>query len=70
MGLAGRLITDQIQRILANTEVPILHVKTDNTPAIRLYAALGFGVRKAMTVFILERATGGVAAGAGAREEK
>ena len=70
MGLAGRLIIDQVQRILANTEVPILHVKTDNTPAIRLYAALGFGVRKAMTVFILERAAGGVAAGAGARDEK
>jgi len=57
MGLAGRLITDQIQRILANTEVPVLHVKTGNTAAIRLYSALGFSVRKAMTVFILERAS-------------
>jgi ribosomal protein S18 acetylase RimI-like enzyme len=70
MGLAGHLISDQLQRILANHEVPILHVKTDNTPAIRLYSTLGFSERKALTVFILERAAGAVAAGTGGPEEK
>lgn len=54
-GLARRIILDQINRIRRESEVPFLHVKADNDAAIRLYDSLGFGLRKAMTVIILEK---------------
>jgi predicted GNAT family acetyltransferase len=52
-GLAGKLINYQIRRICAASQIPFLHVKTDNEHAIRLYERLGFVIRKEMKVFIL-----------------
>jgi GNAT superfamily N-acetyltransferase len=44
-GLASRLIRDQVGRIRARSETPMLHVMASNTGAIRLYEALGFTLR-------------------------
>lgn len=54
-GLARRIILDQVKRIRRESEVPFLHVKADNDSAIRLYESLGFVLRKAMKVTILEK---------------
>lgn len=55
-GLAGILLRDQIKRVIAESGIPFLHVKTSNTAAVRLYQRLGFAVRRPLTVTILEQA--------------
>lgn len=48
-GLAALLVTEVARRIVARGERPFLHVAADNAPAIRLYDALGFEVRREVT---------------------
>ncbi|MBH8558433.1 GNAT family N-acetyltransferase [Hymenobacter negativus] len=54
-GYAARLIQRQAQRIVAAAGIPFLHVKADNTRAIRLYQHLGFVTRKEMSFHIIRK---------------
>nr|WP_294792762.1 GNAT family N-acetyltransferase [uncultured Mucilaginibacter sp.] len=53
-GYARQLLTKQINRILAASDIPYLHVKHDNNRAIDLYKSLGFSVRSDMFFYILK----------------
>jgi len=53
-GYARQLLTNQINRILAASDTPYLHVKHDNKRAIDLYLSLGFSVRSDMYFYILK----------------
>lgn len=53
-GYARQLLTNQINRILATSDTPYLHVKHDNKRAIDLYLSLGFSVRSDMYFYILK----------------
>lgn len=55
LGLARRLSALVATRIRARGEQPYLHVWADNHAAIALYEALGFGVRAAVNVAVLEQ---------------
>ncbi len=52
-GLASRLIGALVAGIHDRSERPFLHVLTTNTNAIRLYEALGFSVRRPLTISVL-----------------
>jgi len=58
-GLARSLSAHVARRILARGETPYLHAYASNTPAIQLYAALGFRLRAEMHVAALVRAPAG-----------
>ena len=53
-GYARRLLTNQVNRILATSGTPFLHVKHDNKRAVDLYLSLGFSVRSDMYFYILK----------------
>ena len=53
-GYARQLLTNQINRILATSDIPYLHVKYDNKRAVDLYLSLGFSVRSDMYFYILK----------------
>jgi predicted GNAT family acetyltransferase len=55
-GYAGALMREVTRRILARGELAFLHVYASNTGAIALYEALGFALRREMTMMVLERA--------------
>lgn len=55
-GLARLLSMYVAGRILERGEVPFLHAYATNTAAIRLYETIGFTLRSAMHVAVLERA--------------
>ena len=55
-GYARQLLRHQAQRIRAEAEIPFLHVKADNTGAIKLYQSLGFTTRKEMSICIIRKA--------------
>jgi GNAT superfamily N-acetyltransferase len=52
-GLANKLISTLVARILARSETPFLHVKTDNISAERLYETLGFRTRRLINLGVL-----------------
>jgi predicted GNAT family acetyltransferase len=52
-GLARRLVSVLVARIVARAETPFLHVKTDNASAERVYEALGFRTRRLINLAIL-----------------
>ncbi len=54
-GYARQLLTNQVNRILAISDTPYLHVKHDNKRAIDLYLSLGFSVRSDMYFYILKK---------------
>lgn len=54
-GLATQLMARQIQRIKALGEIPFLHVKSENSRAIKVYTALGFEKRKEMIIYIIKK---------------
>jgi len=49
-GLATRLVRAVTAGIAVRGEGAVLHVVTDNTPAIRLYESLGFEVRRTLDI--------------------
>ncbi|ALW85552.1 hypothetical protein AUC43_10890 [Hymenobacter sedentarius] len=55
-GYARQLLQYQAQRIRAAAGIPFLHVKADNTGAIKLYQSLGFRTRKEMSIYIIRKA--------------
>lgn len=54
-GYASMLITDQVNRIITGSEIPILHVRKDNANAIKLYQKLGFVIRKEMIAYAIQK---------------
>lgn len=54
-GYARRLLLHQINMIRQQSDVPILHVKTDNEGAIRLYESVGFNIRRALNVIVFKK---------------
>ncbi|BAV05098.1 acetyltransferase [Filimonas lacunae] len=54
-GYAGMLIREQMKRIVAQGCLPFLHVKKENSGAIRLYEKLGFGIRSEITAWVFRR---------------
>ncbi|MDB5270642.1 MAG: hypothetical protein JWP58_3682 [Hymenobacter sp.] len=54
-GYAGQLIQRQARRIVSAAGTPFLHVKADNTRAIKLYEHLGFVARKEMSFYIIQK---------------
>ena len=54
-GYATNLIVRQVKNILAQSAIPFLHVKKENTNAIKLYNTLGFSVRKEMFIYGIKK---------------
>lgn len=55
-GYAAALSAIVARRILARGETPFLHAYADNAAAIRLYEALGFSLRRVVTLTVLRPA--------------
>lgn len=53
-GLATKILSHQIHRIKSASGIPILHVDRGHPRTIHFYEHLGFEIRKALTVFIIE----------------
>ncbi|WP_121809817.1 GNAT family N-acetyltransferase [Mucilaginibacter kameinonensis] len=54
-GYAGKLLMNQAKRIKAASEIPFLHVKSENERAIKVYEKLGFVTRKEMSFYVLKK---------------
>lgn len=54
-GYATNLILRQVENILAQSDIPFLHVRKENITAIKLYKALGFSVRKEMFIYGIKK---------------
>jgi predicted GNAT family acetyltransferase len=52
---ASQLLLHQIHRIKAAAGIPFLHVKADNTRAIRVYETLGFVLRREMNIYFIQK---------------
>jgi len=54
-GHARQLLLSQIHRIKALSEIPFLHVRFDNTRAIKVYENLGFATRRDVHFYVLKK---------------
>jgi ribosomal protein S18 acetylase RimI-like enzyme len=54
-GYARQLMLSQIFRIQSESCTPFLHVRTDNSRAIKIYQEIGFKIRKPMYIYILQK---------------
>lgn len=54
-GYARQLISSQIAKILAKSDIPFLHVKTDNINAIKLYESLGLVTRRQLAINMIKK---------------
>ncbi|TIU40383.1 MAG: GNAT family N-acetyltransferase, partial [Mesorhizobium sp.] len=55
-GLARLLSLFVANRIMARGEVPYLHAFANNAAAIKLYESIGFRLRSAMNIAVVQRA--------------
>ncbi|MDB5117740.1 MAG: hypothetical protein JWQ79_3232 [Mucilaginibacter sp.] len=55
-GYARKLLTYHINRIIAESNIPFLHVRHDNERAIKVYESLGFLKRTEVYFYILKKA--------------
>ena len=55
-GYARALIMSQVHRMISGSEIPFLHVKADNSRAIKIYEALGFVLRKQIFIYTFQKA--------------
>lgn len=53
-GYASSLVSVLIQRITKRSEIPFLHVRTENPSAIRVYEKLGFKTRRIINITIVK----------------
>lgn len=56
-GYGNALVSAVVSRIIRRGETPILHVKAENTTAVRLYERLGFKVRARLHLAVIKRGT-------------
>jgi predicted GNAT family acetyltransferase len=56
-GYARALITHLVGKIRARNNTPFLHVRADNTRAIKVYKQLGFTTRKEMSINFIKKKT-------------
>jgi ribosomal protein S18 acetylase RimI-like enzyme len=54
-GLARKVLNELIRNIIASGNIPYLHVRADNTRAIKLYQHLGFVIRTEMYFHVIKR---------------
>ena len=54
-GYATNLISRQIDNIRANLAIPFLHVKAENSNAIKLYNGLGFSAKREMFIYRIKK---------------
>ncbi|MGF1925657.1 MAG: GNAT family N-acetyltransferase [Bacteroidia bacterium] len=54
-GYAHSLLREQVRRILEKSQVPFLHVRNDNSAAVKLYQKLGFKIRTGMIASVLKK---------------
>ncbi|MEO6837185.1 MAG: GNAT family N-acetyltransferase [Ginsengibacter sp.] len=54
-GLASLLILSQVSRMLSSSQIPFLHVLSDNIKAIQLYYNLGFVKRSDINIYLAEK---------------
>ncbi|MBK0379642.1 GNAT family N-acetyltransferase [Mucilaginibacter segetis] len=54
-GYARQLLIQHINRILANGEIPFLHVRDDNDRAIKVYQRLGFVIRTRVNFYFIKK---------------
>ena len=54
-GLASQLILSQVYRMLSSSQIPFLHVLSDNAKAIQLYYHLGFVKRSDINIYLVEK---------------
>jgi predicted GNAT family acetyltransferase len=54
-GYATALILHLATLIRAQSAIPFLHVRTDNTSAIKVYKKLGFSIHQEVTISILQK---------------
>ena len=56
-GYASALVSQLVHEISARKEIPFLHVRADNSEAIRVYERLGFVIRRELYVSVVSRAS-------------
>lgn len=55
LGYARQLLLYQVSKIREEDRIPILHVKSDNSRAIKLYESVGFAVSRTLNVLIFRK---------------
>jgi ribosomal protein S18 acetylase RimI-like enzyme len=55
-GYARQLLLYQMNRIIAASDIPFLHVRNDNERAIKVYSALGFVTRREIFFYVMQKA--------------
>jgi predicted GNAT family acetyltransferase len=54
-GYAFELLVKQVNQVLKQNEIPFLHVRADNSAAIKLYEKVGFKIRTAMQAIVITK---------------
>ncbi|QMU30907.1 GNAT family N-acetyltransferase [Adhaeribacter radiodurans] len=53
-GLAQKIVTALVNKILAESRIPMLHLNTDNNSAYNLYTKIGFQTRREIMVYVIQ----------------